>query len=414
MPEEQRISSNLVNTGTILVLFAVALAANYFQFYTLSVFMLFLSVFMLFSRLWGNRSMDHVKLSIFANNSRVFPGSALEVHYIVENNKFLPLTWLELYQKAPDNHCVEPDSSFVKDTMEISNEVGAEIEVYKRKFTWILWHERLEWKTKYQAVCRGVYTISNVQVFSGDGFGLTAVKKRYKLAKAVTFLVYPRLIEVKTELFFRSYYEASSSSRGYMEDHTLLKSSKNYIAGDSLKKINWRMVAKTGKMISNVYEEITPKASFFILDLESFEGKTEGIEILEKMLSITASLFVRLTERDMSCGLAIPAINEGQGIYLYPGKDTAFVEQCLSHLARISYNGEKTSFDLETLFKTKKTMGQVYLLANSAETLSCPAILEGMASGSLNFIFHKPLAYGQYFENKVYTFAEIEGAAYGR
>lgn len=346
--------------------------------------MLFIDLLSLVSWLWGRFALNKVEVEIGSENARVFPGSALEVRFRIRNEKLLPLIWLDVLLRAPENGCIEPSSKFQREPYR-DFETGTEYEVFRRKFSWILWHQTLEWKTEFIAKKRGIYLLEGVSTSSGDGFGLSVQKRDYPLPNPASFVVYPELVDVDCSPFLKNMYQSSVGSKGVYEDQTLLKSSRDYRNGDSMRKINWRLVARQDKMQVNVYETIFPRASFFLLDVESFRkvekmNEREVISVyeeeLEKALSILGSLFVHLEQRQMCCGLAIPAIGGEAALLLPPESRPGQTQELLTALASLVYGGERTVFPRQRLLNLRDNCGQLYVVTRSAQSLTCGQLLE--------------------------------------
>ena len=396
MRTRQNFSGSLVNPAGIAVLFVLVLIANYFQSYVVSSFLLFICFLFAVSFLWGRFALNRVKVQIRAENQSVFPGQRFPVSFSVTNDKMLPLIWIETLLQMPENSCVKPDETFDTNLYEDKKDQAPYL-LSRRKFTWIMWHQQLQWQTHFEAVRRGVFFLQNISLSSGDGFGLTIREKLCRLTSPPAFVVYPRLIEVDAAPFLRNMHNAASGSRGYYEDVTLLKSNRDYQTGDSFKKINWRLLARQDQMQVNIYETILPRASFFILDAGSFQKRqidpvTEKEVIssheteFEDMLSLMGSLFLALKDQEMGCGLALPDVGEKKGELIPPALGDLQVNLLLSALAGIQYAGEPTFMNETEILSGRENWGQMYLCVRSLESCTCKRLLDNLDGACLTVI----------------------------
>ena len=242
--------------------------------------------------------------------------------------------------------------------------------------------------------------LDQLSLSSGDGFGLCVNTKKYAFSEPCIFVIYPKLVSVKKELFLKDIYQAAAVKKGFYEDVTLLKSSRAYQFGDNFKKINWRLLARENVLQVNVYETIQPKASFFILDLGSFQKSqvnpvTSEVEMtcleeeLEEMLSVAGSLFMELIEEEMACGLVLPKIGEKEGIIHLPDTGVAQTHLLLTEIAAVLYHGEVTKFDEEMILGSREELGRIYILSKSPDRLSCRSFLEKLEDHSITILSYE-------------------------
>lgn len=386
MDKHQDFSSSFVNKGGIAAFFVLALISNYFGNGPLSVLLLFMSVLCLVSYLWGKHALSHVQVGIRGENHYAFPGEEFEVEFLVDNDKLLPLIWLEVMIRCGENPCIQPKEDFLCQ-MHVEQGTNEGYPVWRRKFTWILWHQQLKWHTSFVAARRGVYFLERVSVVSGDGFGLCIRTQRQELSDPPMFVVYPKVVPLKESWFQRSLYQAAAGGKGIYQDRTLLKSSRPYQYGDRMKDINWRLMARQGQMQTNQFETIKPHAAFLILDFQSYQQSTKDEktdqlvysadeEGLEEMLSIAASAVVCMEQLGMACGMLLPGTaSERERIFL-PVAAQGQRQILLSALAGVKYQGEKTVFNGSELANYREEVGQIYLLTRSPHSLACRGLLQ--------------------------------------
>jgi len=321
------LSSLFVTRFAIALFLALSLLSNLFGKTLLSAFLMFTFLLTLSSRLWGFRAVKNVSVEIKGEHHFLFAGQSALIEYTVANHKLLPLIWLELLQDLPRNGCLVPDGSFelyeftereqVDDTKKV---------VFRKKLAFILSHRKVSWKSAYAARRRGIYQIRRVLLRSGDGFGFTQSEMAAEVLSCPTFVVYPKIVPVKTDSFFKNLWNCRSGSKGYFDDLTVLRGSRAYQSTDSWKHINWRMAARQPELQVKLFETIMPKSVHFIVDGESFIGLSENCDELEDALSVLASLILRLDESGLRCGISLPqtAVSPAGKHLSGRGRDEAF------------------------------------------------------------------------------------------
>ena len=137
-------SSLLVSTPALCVWAVLAVLSAAAAYMVLAA--LFLFFLLLFSsvRYWAAKAMDAVSLEVHCETCRLYPGMDTRIDYEIKNDKFLPLTWLELSQQRPDKPCLMPDEGFEAYTyLKEDGENISEICAYKRSFSLVMGYESI-------------------------------------------------------------------------------------------------------------------------------------------------------------------------------------------------------------------------------------------------------------------------------
>jgi len=391
MNENDFLSSNFVSRTAIAVFFILSAFAMYFGKTGVAVLFMFTGIICLISRLWGKASLKDVDIRIEGTHQRIFKGESIPVKYIISNNKAIPLIWLEVMHSIPQRECAVPLEGFVKKTIKHKETLETE-EKYSVKFTWLLPFQSMKWKTHYKAVKRGIYNISEVLCFSGDGFGFTIEEKNYKFKENTGFIVYPQIFDVNESIYTKTLTESSGNNNGFYEDLTVLKSTRNYTEKDSYKKINWRMAAKGAPLSVNVYATILPSSCFFILDTSSYQNE-EDKACFENMLSLIASSVVAL-EGKLNCGLAVPETALSQMRIIQPENDENKTDEILTALSAAEADFTKEPFFNEgKIISSSDRFGQIFICAHSAETTTLKELALLLKCPQCKFIYSKKSAF---------------------
>jgi len=301
-------SSWIVCLPAIFLCLLLGALAAFFGQIQLAAVLIFLGVIAGVARLWAFAIAKRVSIRVRSKLRGLFPGEEASFDIEVQNNKFLPVVWLDLFCPLARNLCMVPQDVRKPDEWETAGLVdeGASTElVGEKRFSFLLWYEKMHFTFHWEAKHRGVYSMAGWRLRTGDGFGLAQVDRPIRREDVCQFSVYPKLISVSPNLFLRNLWNADTGTRGVMEDPTIIRSTRDYMTTDSLKQINWRLCARGLPLTVNVYEDIMPKNVHFIFDGESFSGPPSHFEEMEDALSILASEVVRLHQSQVRCGLSL-------------------------------------------------------------------------------------------------------------
>jgi len=371
-----KLSSILVAPIFIVIAFIVSLIADRAGLNMLSVFLFSLFAVGLTARIWGFNALRRVNISISGETVTMSVGDTTELTYTIENNKLLPLTWLELCFKAPENGCVAPDSGFSLHRFQ-EPEANAEgsAAIFRRRIMFVMGYQSISWKTVWSARRRGVYEASKVSLRSGDGFGLSRSIQDIDTDCRI-FVVWPKIIPVDTAPFFRNVWLGGAGRRGYVEDQTVLRGLRDYLPGDPWKRIDWRTAARSDELMVRNFETILPATVHFALDSASFSGISEDERELEDCISVLASLILELSAIGISCGLSLPR-GDGYPSVNISSEDPAMdARDLLNSLAVFQADKATGGFDEEFINSLSLTVGQLWIVTYSGARLSCRSLVE--------------------------------------
>lgn len=127
---------------------------------------------------------------------------------------------------------------------------------------------------------RGNYDIGIKSVQIEDFFGLFRLTYKNLVAKHIT--VYPRIVFLERFSLKTNYIcETNSTLNNRFEDMTTVSDIRKYAYGDSLKKIHWKLTAKTRNMMVKNFQSTTQTSSVIFLDLQKSPYSHEVNTIIE-------------------------------------------------------------------------------------------------------------------------------------
>lgn len=381
--------SLLVSLPGILVLAVLSVLSAYYRVGFLPFFLFAITFVAILSALWGRYSLRALNVEAVGQSTRVFPGEEIHLTMVADNDKLLPLLWFEAsYFQEPPAFLSSEDN-------------------FSRKFTWIGAMQTLEWETTFKGEKRGVAFLSHMTLRSGDGFGLSVDTKEVELEEKYLLVVYPKVFAVDASELVRDTLEMHPGQKGYIEDYTLFKGSRDYIPGDSSRFINWRVLARQNQLSVNLFEPVVPECVTFLLDLKSFsrweeESATSGPimvlkefheEHFEEMLSLVASAILALTERKVRCALLIPRIELNENdrkpcTFLRTNDMDAQIPELLTALAKLTYKGEESLFYRSDIVSLAHSFGEVFAVVNSPETMTIRKALDLLNENQVTLLSH--------------------------
>ena len=318
-------SSFLTSLTGIAGLFLGAVIALPFHLTFLAAALILMAVIAILSRVWSLKALTDVGFSAESDRYRLFPGDAFTLLMKVSNRKNIPLIWLDAAVPLEDSCSVLPageEDIYEPDGLTKADDELPRCPMLRKRFAFISPWQELEIPVAMKAMHRGIYRLENLRIYSGDGFGLTQTGMTAQNPERV-FAVYPEPAAIRAEKFLRAQWTSAGKNKGYLEDPTLIRGSRDYQPTDSWKRINWRMAARGLPLQVNLPEMILPQSSHFIVDGESFSGPEADQAGFELMLSILCGILLNLSEKGLECGLSLPASLRSPSVTLPPGTKTA-------------------------------------------------------------------------------------------
>ncbi len=364
--------SNLVTPTGLIFLALLTLVAAYFRAPALEALLIALLILCATAYFWARAALGHIEVELEQDELRAFPGELVEAGARLKNAKFLPVIWLEARFPTAGAVCVAPPEK-ERD----GNEPGERPEI-KETFLWVMPQQSIFWRQRVQAVRRGVCEIRGMKLSSGDGFGLAKREKSAPLTQGFRFIVYPEIRHVDPAPLLARLSELERSRSGFYTDSTLINSIRDYRDGDSFRDINWRLLARQGKVQVNVHERMAMRRLCLMPDLGSFaytqtkdaDGERQTVKAvhepeLERMLSLMASVIAAANGRDVLCSLALPAADGAPARIVIPEERETQVTQLLTALAEIDYHGGDCVFPAAEIAENSHMLGQLFLFSLS-------------------------------------------------
>lgn len=406
----EKSGSNFASLPGALLLLVLCLISGRFPAPLLSAALFAAFLISFTAWFWGRMALKGLETELTGTSLRVFPGETVQFMVTLANQKWLPLFWAEVRFPAQEQK-IFPLSSV--------------------RTNWILPWQKVTSAQLRTAERRGIWHMNHLEVITGDGLGLSVRQDAFSPENPLLFVVYPKLVPVRTDILPLQAAMPEADSRGCLEDVSLLRGSRDYAPGDPVKRLNWRILARSGKMEVNLYEHVSPREISFLLDLESFgeyrtyESGSDARIInqitalhsgaLEDMISLAASLIFVLAERGCRLRLILPEVlkaelpenyasQEGEETPVLPaelaGKEKAGsggglydpespedrIPELLTALSGIRYYGGPAMMPHREVLRHASSLGQIFVMALSPEKVSCKDLLDSLPERAVTLI----------------------------
>jgi uncharacterized protein (DUF58 family) len=262
----------------LIVLFGIAFVTKVdFFFYLLYA----LCGIYVLGRVWARRSLTAVRLSRH-HDRRVFWDERFQVRIDVHNRSLLPVLWMRLADTVPAE--LAAGRSF-------------------RQVISLSPRERMSLAYTLVGRRRGYYQIGPLVTAGGDLLGSATYEMRY--ADDDYVIVYPKIVALR-DLGFpsQSPFGTLPSRERLFEDPARIRGVRDYQAGDSLRRMDWKTSARVGTLQVRRFEPAIALETAIFLNLDGGDyGPVERVVATELGVVIAASIAVHLVEKRQSIGL---------------------------------------------------------------------------------------------------------------
>jgi uncharacterized protein (DUF58 family) len=294
----------------------MVLAALFREHTILTVFYLLAGVYIL-GRWWTHRVLSQLHLQ---RNflRRAFLNQTVTVELEIKNNSWLPLAWLQIHESLPVS-LISPN--FYQQVASLSS------------------HSLTRLNYTLVANKRGYYQVGPLFFNSGD---LIGIAKNEEIAVPPDHLIiYPKIVPFsRFSIPSRSPFGTIRHSNPVYEDPSRVMGKRDYQAGDSLRRIDWKATAASGRLQVKQYEpSIAIETSIFLnMDPNDYDLHRR-FDATELAIVVAASVASWTINRKQSAGLCTngtdPLLEDHSPQPLPPRKGTAQLMAILDVLARV-------------------------------------------------------------------------------
>ncbi|MBI4337289.1 MAG: DUF58 domain-containing protein [Chloroflexi bacterium] len=247
------------------------------------------------SWLWGRLALERLTYHRALSRNRALLGEEITLTLTVTNQKYLPLSWVQVEDSVPEElEATEGalESTDVPGLRRISRAVS------------LGGYERVRWAYRLRCTRRGYFRLGPARLRSGDLFGLFPRTK--ECPEQAHLLVYPRAtpLPVLGLPALHPLGEARGSNPWY-PDLARPAGVRDYQSGDPLKNVDWKATARQGRLQVKVLEPGAGYSLAIVVNVDTV-GVPWGGQIphyVERVVGAAASLAQLGLDQGFSVGL---------------------------------------------------------------------------------------------------------------
>jgi uncharacterized protein (DUF58 family) len=299
----------------LLILMIVIAALMRDDFVLTSVYFFLGAIFL--GLWWSRRSLSQVRKKREVLD-HAFLGEKIKVRIHVHNQGWFPLPWLSVQDKLP---------------------VGLSTAPAFQQVISLAPHRKADFEYTINARKRWYYPLGPLVLSTGD---LLGVHKTVTIQEDVRYLtIYPKIVPLSSiEIPSFSPQGTLRHHRPIFEDPTRVFGKREYVAGDSLRRVDWKSSASTGRLQVKLFEPSIALETLICLNLnEDDYHYRRRIDSTELAIVIAASIANWIGEKRQTVGLMVnghdPLKSDGEPPYLPPRKGKSHLMRILEVMARI-------------------------------------------------------------------------------
>ncbi|MCS5641980.1 MAG: DUF58 domain-containing protein [Dehalococcoidia bacterium] len=281
------------------------------------------------ARIWSALSLEEITIDRSSSVDHAFQSDEIEITFTIENNKPLPVPWLEINEYVPRGMLIEGQKA-----VEQSYLGGAEIKVS----TALRPYERVRIKRKLTALSRGKYRLGKTRLRSGDLFGLYSSDASLDHT-AWSIYVYPRIKPLLGFSLMPKKPIGDSIARHQLWDDPSRPSGvREYRPGDPIKNIDWKTTARRNDIFVRQFDPSVSEQIVIFAEAITTNVPWEGYrsDVLEGTMTAAASISSHALELGYKVGLVTNGVSSSAShAVVTPGSGQAQLTFLLESLAMV-------------------------------------------------------------------------------
>ena len=260
------------------------------------------------ARVWQRHGFRNVSYVRTLARRRAFIGDTVEYTVSLNNDKVLPLIWVDIHDSFPEG--LELPGATVR---------GSGLEHNRQHIisASLLPYQRVTWKYALQCLHRGYHRIGPVRIRSGDIFGFSTGESRQ--TDVADILVYPKVVDLDRLQFPPEHPFGQVRGRlPLYHDNSRVMGQRDYRVDDPLKHIDWKATARAGQLQTRVFEPTVSLNALIAMNGSTSDYVWEGSNrrLFERAVTTAASAAVSADKRGYSYGLVSNAVASYSGKWL--------------------------------------------------------------------------------------------------
>ena len=279
------------------------------------------------ARVWDKYAFRSVSHSRSINRKRAFIGDTVDYAVSLDNDKLLPLIWVDIQDSFPDG--LDLAGATMRGT-------GLEANRQHTITTSLLPYQKATWKYTMTCTERGYHRIGPLRLRTGDMFGFSSTETRYTNYDHI--LVYPRVIDLDRVLFPPEHPMGDvRGSKPLYHDTNRVVGQRDYQPRDPLKHIDWKATARARRLQTKVFEPVVSLNMLIVMNGSTRDLTWQGSNrrLFERTVTVAASAASLADRRGYSYGVVSNAVASytGKWINVPMGASSSQLSMALEALA---------------------------------------------------------------------------------
>ena len=281
---------------------------------------------------WRKRSLEGLIYRRRLVYRRGYPGEEIPMLVEAENQKLLPLSWVQVDDPLP--LAIAPRAEEQLHPSHVAD-MGVLVNYFSLR-----WYERKRYRYSLLLRKRGVYPIGPARLESGDLFGFfdTQAVEEFNVDYITVF---PEPLAIQALQFSSDdpLGERKAKRRLY-EDPNLVMGVRDYQPTDDFRRVHWPSTAHTGKLQVKVYQPVSTRVMVACLNASTVANYWEGMvpDLLEHILRVTAAV----VQQGLADGYQVGLVSNGclahadRPFRVPPGRSAGQLAHLLTALAGVT------------------------------------------------------------------------------
>jgi uncharacterized protein (DUF58 family) len=292
------------------------------------------------SRVWAALSLEEITVDRTASVDHAFKNDEIEITFMIENRKPLPVPWFEVNEYVPRGLLIEGEN-----VLEQAYLGGADM----KATTSLGAYERVKVRRKITALARGSYRLGKTRLRSGDLFGLYPATGTLEHTPWSIF-VYPTIKTIPGfSLPAKRPIGDSMSRERLWDDPSRPAGVREYRPGDPIKRIDWKTTARRGEMFVRQFDPSVSEHAVIFANSTTTIVPWEGYrsDVLEGTMDAAASIAKHALDLDYKVGLVTNGVSSlaASHAVVPPGSGDSQLTMLLESLAMVHPIGPRSLED---------------------------------------------------------------------
>ncbi len=333
-------------------------------------------------RIWWDNCFRSLTYERTVSAERAFYGDTVEVTLTATNAKPLPLSRLEVADQVSNNINIP--------NRELERSEQAQSRVLRTIYS-LGMYERVHYTFRIPCNTRGWHRFGPSVASASDPLGLSS--RREEIGGIARFLVYPRMVPISEMIVpARQPFGDFKPQQSVVEDPMRMAGVREYVPGDSPKRIHWRATARTGTLQTRVFEPSASPVAAVFLDTITFSYLWEGqnSDLLELSVTAAASLTRQLLESRHQVGFYAnaPIPNRSRTVRVPPSRRPGQLTRILEDMAALmpAFGDRIEHMMMHELPRLPWGATVIIITCRVTEGLQRSLVRHARSSGTLRFV----------------------------